>query len=294
MKHIPLLLIIVLLASCNMGKSGKSQDNKKPVIAVTIEPQRYFTEAIAGDKFDVISIVPKGSSPETYDPTPQQLVSLGDSKAYLRIGYIGFEQVWMDRLIDNTPHIQIFDTSKDIDLILGEAHNHGDHQHAGGVEPHIWNSTNNALIIARNTYKALCQLDKENEAYYLNRYDSLCQRIMHTDSIIRKTLQQPGTAQSFMIYHPALSYFARDYGLQQISIEEGGKEPSPAHLKDLVDLCRQEDVRIIFIQPEFDRRNAEIIARETGTDIVPINPLSYDWEAEMLAVAQALTDHNKK
>ena len=294
MKHIPLLLIIVLLASCNMGKSGKSQDNEKPGIAVTIEPQRYFTEAIAGDKFDVISIVPKGSSPETYDPTPQQLVSLGDSKAYLRIGYIGFEQVWMDRLIDNTPHIQIFDTSKDIDLILGEAHDHGDHQHAGGVEPHIWNSTNNALIIARNTYKALCQLDKENEAYYLNRYDSLCQRIMHTDSIIRKTLQQPGTAQSFMIYHPALSYFARDYGLQQISIEEGGKEPSPAHLKDLVDLCRQEDVRIIFIQPEFDRRNAEIIARETGTGIVPINPLSYNWEAEMLAVAQALTDHNKK
>lgn len=294
MKHIPLLLIIVLLVSCNMGKSRKSQDNEKPVIAVTIEPQRYFTEAIAGDKFDVISIVPKGSSPETYDPTPQQLVSLGDSKAYLRIGYIGFEQVWMDRLIDNTPHIQIFDTSKDIDLILGEAHDHGDHQHAGGVEPHIWNSTNNALIIARNTYKALCQLDKENEAYYLNRYDSLCQRIMHTDSIIRKTLQQPGTAQSFMIYHPALSYFARDYGLQQISIEEGGKEPSPAHLKDLVDLCRQEDVRIIFIQPEFDRRNAEIIARETGTGIVPINPLSYNWEAEMLAVAQALTDHNKK
>lgn len=70
MKHIPLLLIIVLLVSCNMGKSGKSQDNEKPVIAVTIEPQRYFTEAIAGDKFDVISIVPKGSSPETYDPTP--------------------------------------------------------------------------------------------------------------------------------------------------------------------------------------------------------------------------------
>ena len=86
MKHIPLLLIIVLLVSCNMGKSEKSQDNEKPVIAVTIEPQRYFTEAIAGDKFDVISIVPKGSSPETYDPTPQQLVSLGDSKAYLRIG----------------------------------------------------------------------------------------------------------------------------------------------------------------------------------------------------------------
>lgn len=292
MRHSFFLLIIILLASCNAGKS--KHNDEKPVIAVTIEPQRYFTEAIAGDKFNVISIVPKGSSPETYDPTPQQLVSLGDSKAYFRIGYIGFEQVWMDRLTDNTPHIQVFDTSKDVDLIFEEEQVHGDHMHAGGVEPHIWNSTENALIIARNTYKALCRLDKENEAYYLARYDSLSQRIMQTDSIIRQTLKQPGTARTFMIYHPALSYFARDYGLQQISIEEGGKEPSPAHLKDLIDICRQEDVRIIFIQPEFDRRNAEIVAQETNTRIVPINPLSYDWESEMQGIAKALTDKNNK
>ena len=293
MRHIfALLLIIICLTSCNTGKS--KQNNEKPVIAVTIEPQRYFTEAIAGDKFDVISIVPKGSSPETYDPTPQQLVSLGDSKAYFRIGYIGFEQVWMDRLTDNTPHIQVFDTSKDVDLIFEEEEIHGDHRHAGGVEPHIWNSTGNALIIARNTYKALCQLDKENEAYYLARYDSLSQRIIQTDSIIRETLKEPGATRTFMIYHPALSYFARDYGLQQISIEEGGKEPSPAHLKELVDGCRQADVRVIFIQPEFDHRNAEIIAKETRTRIVPIHPLSYDWEAEMQAVARALANNDKQ
>ena len=91
-----------------------------------------------------------------------------------------------------------------------------------------------------------------------------------------------------MIYHPALSYFARDYGLHQISIEEGGKEPSPAHLKELIDLCKAEDVRVIFVQPEFDKRNAETIAQQTGTKVVPINPLSYDWEKDMLNVAKAL------
>lgn len=289
-----LSLITLLLVSCHTGKSKKENQDNKPVIAVTIEPQRYFTEAIAGDNFNVISLVPKGTSPETYDPTPQQLVSLGDSKAYFRIGHIGFEQVWMDRLMENTPHIQVFDTSKDIDLIYGEEQNHGDHQHAGGVEPHIWNSTTNAMIIARNTYKALCQLDKENEAVYLARYDSLCQRIMHTDSLIRQKLATPGTAEAFMIYHPALSYFARDYGLHQISIEEGGKEPSPAHLKRLIDFARKEGVRVIFVQPEFDRRNAEIIARETGTQIVPINPLSYDWEVEMLKIAENLTPNNAR
>ena len=239
-------------------------------------------------------MVPKGSSPETYDPVPQQLVSLGDSKAYFRIGYIGFEQTWMDRLMNNTPHIQVFDTSKGIDLILnnndhGHGNGHSPHDgHIHAVEPHIWNSTANALIIAGNTYKALSQLDKANDAYYMARYDSLCQRIQHTDSLIRQQLSSPEAAKAFMIYHPALSYFARDYGLHQISIEEGGKEPSPAHLKELIDLCRAENVQVIFVQPEFDKRNAETIAQQTGTKVVPINPLSYDWEEEMLNVAQAL------
>ena len=298
LKDIRTLLFLgscLLLAACT-GRASKNNngDEEKPVITVTLEPQRYFTEAIAGDKFKVVSMVPKGSSPETYDPVPQQLVSLGDSKAYFRIGYIGFEQTWMERLMNNTPHIQVFDTSKGIDLILNNGnhdHNHGHGTHDGhihAVEPHVWNSTANALIIAGNTYKALSQLDKANDAYYMARYDSLCHRIQHTDSLIRQQLSAPEATKSFMIYHPALSYFARDYGLHQISIEEGGKEPSPAHLKKLIDLCKAEDVRVIFVQPEFDKRNAETIAQQTGTKVVPINPLSYDWEEEMLDVAKAL------
>lgn len=296
-----MLTSCLFVAACT-GHMSKDNNGgaEKPVITVTIEPQRYFTEAIAGDKFKVISMVPKGSSPETYDPIPQQLVSLGDSKAYFRIGYIGFEQVWMDRLMNNAPHLQVFDTSKGIDLIL----NNDNHTHEYGhtsqsnytysVEPHIWNSTINALIIAGNTYQALKQLDKANAAYYMARYDSLCQRIQHTDSLIRQQLSKPEAAKSFMIYHPALSYFARDYGLHQISIEEGGKEPSPDHLKNLIDLCKKEDVRVIFVQPEFDKRNAETIAQQTGTKVVSINPLSYHWEEEMLNVAKALAPAKTK
>lgn len=286
--------VCLLLAACNGRPSQASSNEEKPVITVTLEPQRYFTEAIAGDKFKVISMIPKGSSPETYDPVPQQLVSLGDSKAYFRIGHIGFEQTWMDRLMNNTPHIQVFDTSKGIDLILNnndheDENGHSPHDsHAHAVEPHIWNSATNALLIAGNTFKALCQLDKDNASYYFTRYDSLCRRIQHIDSLLCQRLSAPTASKAFMIYHPALSYFARDYGLHQISIEEGGKEPSPAHLKELIDLCKAEGVRVIFVQPEFDKRNAETIAQQTGTKVVPIHPLSYDWEEEMLNVAQAL------
>lgn len=282
-----LIPLLALLTACK-GSTGKTSEER--IITVTMEPQRYFTEAIAGDKFVVRSMVPKGSSPETYDPTPQQLVSLGESEAYFRIGYIGFEQTWMDRLLSNTPHMQVFDTSKGVDLIFEAAFEHGDHHHAGGVEPHIWNSTANALVIAGNTFKALSTLDKANETYYKARYDSLCLRINQTDSIIRNTLLTAGTDRAFIIYHPALSYFARDYGLHQICIEEGGKEPSPAHLKSLMEVCKAEGVRVIFVQPEFDRRNADIIAQQTGTKVVPINPLSYDWEGEMITVGKALSE----
>jgi zinc transport system substrate-binding protein len=282
-----LISLFLLFASC-VGKT-KNVQAETPVITVTIEPQRYFAEAIAGDKFKVVSMVPKGVSPETYDPAPKQLVNLEKSTAYFRIGHIGFEQIWMKRITGNLPHLLVFDLSKGVQLIDDAGHTHGDIHSV--ADPHIWSSTVNAKLIAANIFQVLCELDKENKSYYLSRYDSLVQRINHTDSLIRSCLKGPDADHSFLIYHPALSYFARDYGLHQICIESNGKEPSSVQLKLLINRCRKEGVHVIFVQPEFDRRNAEVISKETGAVIVPINPLSYDWEKEMLNIARSLTRH---
>ena len=138
-KYILLLLIAILVFSCKQGSQQSRTDDDRPVITVTIEPLRYFTEAIAGDRFTVTSMVPRGSSPETYDPTPQQLIDLAKSKAYFRIGYIGFEQTWIDKLTDNAPHLQFFDMSEGINLIYDttHAHHHGEHgEELSGSEPH--------------------------------------------------------------------------------------------------------------------------------------------------------------
>ena len=279
-----LIYILTLFICCACGHTP--QQSEKPVITVTLEPLRYFTEAIAGDCFEVVSMVPKGSSPESYDPTPQQLVNLSKSQAYLRIGYIGFEQAWMKKLEANYPTMKVYDTSKGVELIREEGHHHGDHYHEGGVEPHIWNSTRNASVIADNIYAALCEMDADHQPEYKQRLDSLKQVIARTDADVRTLLANADN--TFLIYHPALSYFARDYGLHQISIEEGGKEPSPATLKTLIETCRREGAQVIFVQQEFDQRNAQLIADELGIEIVPINPLSYDWAEEMLRVANAL------
>ena len=280
-RLIPILTIFICFACGNTA-----QKSEKAIITVTIEPLRYFTEAIAGENYQVVSMVPKGSSPESYDPTPQQLVNLSKSQAYFRIGHIGFEQAWMKKLEANCPDMKVYDTSKGIDLIRDKGHWHGDHFHEGGVEPHIWNSTQNALIIVDNIYQALCELDTTHQADYKNRLDRLKQSIQQTDAETRKLLENADS--TFLIYHPALSYFARDYGLKQISIEEGGKEPSPAQLKKLIETCRNENVHTIFVQQEFDQRNAQLIAHELGIDIVSINPLSYDWTEEMLRTAKGL------
>lgn len=282
MKKLIYILTLFILYGCG----NASHNSGKPVITVTLEPLRHFTEAIADDRFEVVSMVPKGSSPESYDPTPQQLVNLSRSEAYLRIGYIGFELAWMEKLTANHPDMKVYDTSKGVELIREEGHHHGDHYHEGGVEPHIWNSTRNASVIADNICAALCQLDADHQAEYRQRLDSLKRVIARIDAEVRTLLADADS--TFLIYHPALSYFARDYGLKQISIEEGGKEPSPATLQALIETCRKEKVRVIFVQQEFDVRNARLIADESGLRVVPVNPLSYDWAEEMLRIAREL------
>ena len=277
--------VALLMAGQSCGRPGGRDRGGKPRITVTIEPLRYFTEAIAGDCFAVESMVPKGSSPEMYDPSPRQLVALSRSKAYFRVGYVDFEQVWMERLAENAPDMQVFDLSEGVPLIRAtEPHGH----HGSGVEPHIWMSAENALAISANIAAALCRLDAVHAPFYRHRLDSLSQVIRGTDAAIRGMLAS--APRSFMIYHPALSYFARDYGLRQYALEESGKEPSPSYLKDLVDVCRREDIRVVFVQPEFDVRNARVVAEEAKARLVQVNPLAYDWRQEMLSVARALQE----
>lgn len=282
--YTPLLLLLFVLAAC----TGKKQtEAERPSIVVSIEPVRFFAEAIAGDKCDVTSMVPDGVSPETYDPTPQQLIALGKSRAFLRIGYIGYELVWADKLQQNAPSVPFFDVSKGIGLITEEEPGHH-HHHPAGVEPHVWSSPRNANIIADNICQSLCEVLPADSSFFKQRLDSLKEEIGRTEKEISSCLADGSRA--FLIYHPALSYFARDYGLHQISIEKGGKEPSPAYLQALIDQCRREQVKIIFVQREFDVRNAEIIAKELGVKVVTINPLSYQWKEEMIRIAKALGD----
>lgn len=285
MKHINYLLIALfslLLFSCaNKSAVGR-------IVTVTLEPQRFFAEKIAGDKYQINCVVPSGQSPETYDPTPQQMMDISRSVAYLQIGHIGFEQVWMKTIRENNPQMEVFDLSHGMNLLKSADHHEHDHPHHG-VDPHIWSSITGAKVIAANTLKAFQAIDPKNEAYYLANYNALMEEIEETEEAVNQLIK-PLVSRTFIIYHPALTYLADEYRLTQLCIEMDGKEPSPAQLKELVETAKNYNTQVVFIQQEFDQKNAELIARETGCRLVRINPLAYDWKKEIIHIAKALAD----
>ena len=270
------VVIICSLLSLTGCIGGPPQDRRQ--ITVTIEPLRYFTEQIAGNRFEVKTMVPRGGNPETYEPAPQQMVRLSAADLYIKVGSIGFERTWMKRLVQNAPHTVIVDASAGIAPACS-AH--------GATDPHTWMSTANAAQMARNIYRALVQVDRKDSAYFRQNLDRLLAAIEATDKQVRQQIKECPSA-AFLIYHPALTYFARDYGLKQMAVEEEGREPSAAQLKQTINAARKQNVKVMFVQKEFVNRNTQIVARAVGAETVDIDPLNYDWHKEMIGIARKL------
>lgn len=272
-KYLLLLTVTLILASCTTNP----QDTRRK-ITVTIEPLRYFTEQIAGEKFVVNTMVPQGGNPETYEPTAQQMVKLAESDLYIKVGNIGFERTWMKKLSQNAPHTIIIDSSEGIELA---------HSSHGVTDPHTWMSTNNAKQIARNIYEALVSINARDSASYRRNYEALIDTIEATDMRLREQLTRD-KSQAFLIDHPALTYFARDYELLQIPVEEEGREPSAAQLKKTIQQAKDKKVKVMFVQKQFETRSTKIVSQEVGAETIAINPLSHNWSEEMVSIAKKL------
>ena len=264
----------------NQQKAGMAKSNAKPTVTVTIPPYQYFVDKIAEDKVDVNVMVSNGNNPETYEPYAQQMMELSKSALYLKVGSIGFEQTWMKKLQDNAPDMKVIDTSTGITPAKTPG---------GNNDPHVWMSCSNARIIASNILKALCELEPKNKAFFEKNYLSLLKIIDKRDSTIRKSFKNhPELVRKFVIYHPILTYFARDYQLEQLAIEEEGREPSAAQLKSLIERARKEKIKFCLIQAEFANRNTTTFINESHTKPMDINPLQGEWNWAMQEAAAAV------
>ena len=284
-KHIltglGLMILVLSINGCGSNKKGPD----KPMISVSILPQKYFLEKISGNQFYIQVMIPPGESPATYDPTPEQMISLSKSTAYFLIGDLQFEKSWILDTRQQYPSIEFINTSKGLQLEHTDHDGH-DHQHSG-VDPHTWMTPANVKVIAATMAGSLAKIYPEKEKAYQQNLFLFNNELDSLHRFIEQELQGL-RSNEFIIYHPALTYYARDYHLIQVPIENEGKEPSAKYMKTLIDRARAGNIRAILVQQQFNQEEARTIEKQIGGKIIVIDPLAEQWKDQMIYITNEL------
>jgi zinc transport system substrate-binding protein len=304
-RIVMLLWVMSIISGCNTISTPKnsvknnSSEAKQIVnetvnnvvdITVSIMPQKYFVEKIGGKNVKVNVMIPPGVDLHNYEPKPQQLQSLNDAKAYITTG-IAFETAWIDRIKAANQKMLIIDSTQGIERIpMVEHHHEGaeNHQAEETLDPHIWLSPKLVKIQAQSIYAGLVKIDPKRQAEYQANLNNFITELDQLDQQISQKLT-PLKNRKFIVFHPAWGYFAKDYNLEQESIEVGGQEPSAAELAKLISEAKQENIKVIFAQPEFNPSSAETIAKEIGGKVIFVSDLDENWSDNLLQVSELLS-----
>jgi zinc transport system substrate-binding protein len=264
----------LLLASC-IGEPESIQPN----IAVSIEPIEWFIDQMIADTTKTFSIVPTNASVETFEPGMQQIQSLSSASLYFMNGALDFELGWMNKIKSIAPDCEFVDLSENIQLKEKKHHNHTH------PDPHYWVSPKQILILLPEIKESLHNYDSSLVSE--EKYAKLVELVAQIDSMYEVAFTKK-QLKPFVIYHPALSYLAEDYGLEQLALEKEGKEPSLNWMMKLKQTAIDNDVKHIFIQQQFDIKNAEVLARDLNAEVIQIDPLAYNWEKSSMDILHKL------
>lgn len=283
MKRIIYLFIYIALSVSCVGNKNKSNEK---VIYVSIAPIKPIVEAIVGDDFKVEVLVPAGASPESFEPTPKQFIAMNKAQIVLGTGLLDFEQQLLKRIHNQS---KIVDLSHGIVTISGSCSHthHGNHCHHG-VDPHIWCSPKSLSIMARNAHNAIVAVMPDS-LHYTTAYNALNERITALDKEVAE-LANNASLPYFIIYHPALTYLARDYGLEQVAIENDGKEASAKRIAQIISKARTDGIKSVFYQSEFPESSVKIVCEDIGANAVEINPLAEDIFTNIRKITRLITE----
>lgn len=289
-KVLTLISVATLLSACRTERTAEQAD-----MMVTIAPLKYIVEQITADDFNVGVLVPAGTSPETFDLTPRQIVDINNAKLLFSTGLIEFEQNILSRLDNQSKVISL---SRGIELIEGD-HSHGDHaeehhegghSHHHGTDPHIWTSPRELKTMARNAYEAIIE-QYPDSVKYTAAYNDLATQLETLDQMCQE-MCEASPAKAFVIYHPALTYFARAYGMEQIAVEADGKEPSARHIATLIKQAQTKGVRCLLYQSQFPRSVVDVIADDMGVEAQEIDPLKENVVENIASITRLITGNN--
>lgn len=262
----------VLATACG---SSSTLESDRPVVIVSVPPQATFVERIAGGRVSVEVMIPPGANPHLYEPGMRRMRSLSRAPLYIAVGHprLTFERAWLPELGRTNPEMRVIRSGASCRSLADD--------------PHMWLAPSCAQRMVMSITEALQALLPESREEFRERREELREEIARVDREITDRLA-PYSGRSFLVFHPAWGYFAREYGLRQRSIGGGAREPNPAELASLLREVRGEEVSAVFAQPQMSREAVDLVARELGVEVRTIDPLDANWSANLLRVAETL------
>lgn len=284
-KILPLVIILAALAGAVVivialtgdGKTPANADGR-PLVVTSVLPHAWLVEQIAGNAARVETMIPPGRSPATYSPTPAQAAMLEDADLYVKVGHASFpfEKAYMDKALEGRGEVVVVNAMKRVDPIEDD--------------PHVWLSLPALADLAeRQIRPALNKIDPANSHKYNTRCVTLIKRLREIKDYVAGKFEGI-EKRKFLVYHPAWGYFARDFGLEQVSLEHDHKEPHAHDFKEFIDLANKENLKTVFVQEQFDTKKAAQVAGEIGGEVVTLDPLEKDIEKSLKAAADALSE----
>jgi zinc transport system substrate-binding protein len=255
-------------------------------VVVSILPQQYLVERIAGPRVEVLTLVQPGDNEATYSPGPATLAALDGASVWFTMG-VHFEDAWLGRITQDRPGMEVVPLAADLPLRRTESgmavQEHG-HSHSGMMDPHTWTDPRLAARMAERIADTLSRIDPAGAESYAARGLELQQELLALHEEIAAILA-PVRGRAFIVFHPSWGYFADAYGLVQLPIEVGGREPGPRGLAEVIRHGRKSGARAVFVQQQFSQRSARAVAQELGARVVEADPLALDYQANLRQVA---------
>jgi zinc transport system substrate-binding protein len=255
-----LLIMALILGITSCGT--KTVESSKPVVYASFYPIYDLASKIGGDKITVRTIIPPGVEPHDWEPTTKDVAEMTKAKTILYLG-LGMDS-WIDKIKTNAPNVTFYEVSKGVTPIV----------EGNQTNPHIWLSPKEALTMAKNINEALQKTFPNDKDYFEKNYQNLKTTLETLDKEYTETLSQT-KHKTFIVYHSAFDYLARDYGLKQEALVGSDEEAevSPARMTEIINLIKSENIKYIFTEPLTSPKPIQTIAKETGVQVLPLSTI---------------------
>ncbi|MDY0303816.1 MAG: zinc ABC transporter substrate-binding protein [Sphaerochaeta sp.] len=282
------IVLLILLPALLFGGGSQEAHSEKPIVAVSILPQAFFVDSIAKEYVQVVTLVGEGQNPHSYEPSPSQMAQLAKASLWLLSG-TDFELALKGKVAKLYPSLPIIDATEGMVLRTLEEDDHHDHDGLN-IDRHSWLGHDQAKVLLANTTQALQTLvDREAASVIADRSAALAQEIDETFRELEEELR-PLSGTTVFVYHPSFGYFLDSFSIKQEAVETGGKEPTAKDLERLITLAKGQGAKAIFVQKQFPAASAQRVAQAVGATVVALDPLAYDWLANIRVMGAALKE----